>query len=188
MAGRTSRLNGAIAEVICNAVRSGVWMDTAARIAGINPRTLYKWLEKGNAYLLAQSRGENLVKGGLVKKYSLYGKFVKKVQKAMAEGEMKDLLKIDIASEKIWQAAAWKLERRWPQRWALLKRQETRTEIHKTETNITIESLDLPLEVKRQVLEAMLRQDQANEKPLAAIVDKRDDVVDKDLMPPTDNP
>jgi hypothetical protein len=46
-----------------------------------------------------------------------YARFTLDVSAALAEAEDKLLGIIDDAAKTTWQAAAWKLERRWPSRW-----------------------------------------------------------------------
>lgn len=87
---------------ICDAIRKGLHLDRAARLGGINPRTFYKWLE----------RGENEGSGP-------YFNFLQAVREAEAKAEEYLLGLIQGAAEGgSWQAAAWILERRHPERWA----------------------------------------------------------------------
>jgi len=46
-----------------------------------------------------------------------YVKFSNAVEKALAEAEMRDVMIIGKAASEQWQAAAWRLERKFPQRW-----------------------------------------------------------------------
>jgi hypothetical protein len=70
-------------------------------MCGISKVIFYRWLKMGNAT-----------------QEGLCWKLVNAVEKAQADSEMRDLLRIDKAIENgVWQAAAWKLERKFPQRW-----------------------------------------------------------------------
>lgn len=85
---------------ICRVIRAGNYIETAAAYAGISKTTLYDWMRKGRA----QKRGK-------------YRDFVTAVEKALAEAEIRDVMIIAKAAEENWQAAAWRLERKFPERW-----------------------------------------------------------------------
>ena len=105
--GRPTKICPEIIEKIQNAILAGSYIETAAALAGINKDTFYEWLKKGAA---AQS--------------GIFFEFSAAIQKAMAQAEMNDLLVINRAAQKSWQAAAWKLERKYPKRWGLRARHE----------------------------------------------------------------
>src|SRR4051794_5885846 len=98
---RPSKLTDETASRILTALRTGCYMETAAAFAGIHKSTLHDWLKRGRS----ESKGR-------------YREFSYSVEKALAESELRDLAVIARASERQWQASAWRLERRWPQRWA----------------------------------------------------------------------
>jgi len=99
--GRPTKLTPLIQEEVCKALKAGMYMETAAAYAGIDKDTLYDWLKKG-------ARGES----------PEHAKFSDAVKRAVAEAELTDLLMIKkAASEGTWQAAAWRLERRFRERW-----------------------------------------------------------------------
>lgn len=127
----TPKLTQQLIEDISLLLRRGAYIESAAAACGISKDTLYRWLKNGK-------RDEN---------QSLEKKLTDAVMKAMAEAEMKDLEVIDKAaqgsSDKFladesgklildgrgrpiieevgmspdWKASAWRLERRFPQRW-----------------------------------------------------------------------
>jgi len=125
-AGRPSKLTPEVQETICRAIRRGCYIETAAALGGIHKDTFYEWLKRGNR----QSKGK-------------YREFSDAVKKALAEAESRELKIIDKAAQgytvvktkrvehpdgKVeetheeshrfnWQAAAWKLERCFPDRW-----------------------------------------------------------------------
>nr|WP_255724707.1 hypothetical protein [Shimazuella soli] len=78
----------------------GNYIETASAYAGINKTTLYDWLKRG----ARENRGK-------------YRAFSNAVEKAMAEAEMRDVALIAQAAKENWQAAAWRLERKYPARW-----------------------------------------------------------------------
>lgn len=98
--GRPTALTPELQNKICNALRLGCYIETAVTANGVSKQAFYNWLKRGNR----QKKG-------------IYREFVDAVQKAMADAEIRDLLKIDKASDTNWQAAAWKLERKFPKKW-----------------------------------------------------------------------
>ena len=83
-------------------VRAGNYLDTAATAVGIHKTTLHRWLRLGRK-----------------QKHGLYRKFLNAVEKAQAESESRDVALIANASSDDWRAAAWRLERKAPQRYGL---------------------------------------------------------------------
>ena len=130
--GRPTKLTPALQKRIVQAIRRGCYVETAAALAGVHKDTFYSWLKKG-----AKDEGEKV-----------YRDFNAAVEKALAESERDDLAVIEKASRgyevvktKVvtykdgtteetterstkfdWQAAAWRLERRFPERWAKIDR------------------------------------------------------------------
>ena len=106
--GRPPEINDAVVHKIVTAIRAGNYMETAATFAGIAKPTLYYWLKKGNK-----------------EKSGVYRDFLNSVNKALAEAEMRDVLNIDkAAGTGQWQASAWRLERKFPDRWGRKDRVE----------------------------------------------------------------
>src|SRR6266550_3727789 len=98
--GRPSKLTPDVSKRIIDSVRAGNYLETSAAFAGVSKVTLFNWMKRGNA----QQTGK-------------YREFLTSIEKALAEAEMRDVLTISRASEKNWQAAAWRLERKFPGRW-----------------------------------------------------------------------
>jgi hypothetical protein len=69
-------------------------------LAGIHEATFYNWIKWGEA----QARGR-------------YFEFFEAVKKAEAEGQAALVATINVASKDSWQAAAWILERKYPEEW-----------------------------------------------------------------------
>lgn len=88
-----------LAARIVRYVQAGSYLETAAAAAGVNRSTLHRWLKRG-------AEGEEP-----------FAAFSDAVEGALAEAELRDLVRIDRAAETQWQAAAWKLERRNPKLW-----------------------------------------------------------------------
>lgn len=104
-AGRPTKLTPEVTEKFLTALKAGSYIETAAAYAGIHKDTLYEWLKKGSR---DQAEGHSRTSAAL---------FSDAVGKAMADCEMVDLATIRKASKMNWQAAAWRLERRFPDRW-----------------------------------------------------------------------
>lgn len=80
-------------------LKTGCHVETAAAAVGVSRETLYYWMRRG-----AEGREP-------------YKDFSEAVDIAYARAEMGLLAIIDKAAVKNWTAAAWKLERRYPERW-----------------------------------------------------------------------
>jgi len=94
------KLDEASTQKICDLLRAGNYLDTAATAAGVHKTTLHRWLRLGRE----QKRGR-------------YKKFVEAVEKAQREAEARDVALIAKQAPTDWRAAAWRLERRAPRRY-----------------------------------------------------------------------
>jgi hypothetical protein len=92
-----TKLSPELQEKILLHLRLGAYVETAAACAGIHKDTFYEWMKKG-------ARG-----------MAPYAAFAAAVNKAVAESESRDLATILKAAQSEWQAAAWRLERRFPE-------------------------------------------------------------------------
>lgn len=105
---RPPRLTNKIRENIYKGIRLGLTYDRAAQLAGITARTFYSWKAKG-----------------LANKAPIYVQFLHELKKAEIEGEAAAINQIvKAAQEGNWTAAAWMLERRFPERWARVQKVE----------------------------------------------------------------
>lgn len=99
---RPSKLTLEVTETVCGMLRAGNHLEPSARAAGISESTLHSWIERGGRTGAANAP---------------YRDFAEAVQKARAEGEAHHVVLIARAAAKSWQAAAWLLERQYPERW-----------------------------------------------------------------------
>ncbi len=99
-----TKLTPEVQEKILLHLRLGAYVETAAACAGIHKDTFYEWMKKG-------ARGQKP-----------YAAFAEAVHKAVAESESRDLATVLKASAKYWQAAAWRLERRFPEKYGRFDR------------------------------------------------------------------
>mgnify|MGYP002626333149 CR=1 FL=1 len=102
-----SKLTKTRCEFICANLRKGNYLTTCARACGVSVSTLNNWKKRGR-------KGEEP-----------YKTFLEKVDEAEAEGELRSMGIIDdVASTGNWLASAWKLERKYPQRFGKKERME----------------------------------------------------------------
>jgi len=105
---RPTKLTPEVQERIITALRAGNYQETAARYAGISEATFYDWMARGR-----EEPG------------SAFAEFLEAVEKAKSDAEVRDLYLIDQAAQTgSWQAAAWKLERKFPHKWGRVNRTE----------------------------------------------------------------
>lgn len=112
--GRPTKMNEVVADKILNAVRAGNYIETAAAHAGITKETLYAWLRR------AAAEQERVMKnpGAKIRKSEApFVQFSDAVNKAFADAEIRDVTLIANAATSDWKAAAWRLERKFPDRW-----------------------------------------------------------------------
>ncbi len=119
--GKPTYLTPEVQTQIVNALRLGAYHETAAGIAGIHVSTLRDWLRRG-ARERRRLREDSRAKPR--KKEKVFAEFSEACEKASANSELGDLAVIARASSKQWQAAAWRLERKYPERYALRNRHE----------------------------------------------------------------
>lgn len=98
--GRRHKLTPVVQQTIVQALNVGATHEQACGFAGIDHATFYRWLEKG-----ADGRQP-------------YSEFCEAVKKAEHQASVGWLAQIETAARQgHWQAAAWKLERRYPKVW-----------------------------------------------------------------------
>lgn len=112
--GRPSKLTPEIQEEILRVIKSGNYIETACAYVGINKTTFYDWLRKGAR---EKERVAQNPKARVKKDLQKYVDFSNAVDKALAQAEIRDVAIIGKAAEENWQAAAWRLERKFPDRW-----------------------------------------------------------------------
>lgn len=110
--GRPTKLTPEIQKTIMDALRRGSYMETAAAYAGISKNTLYDWLRRGAR---EKQRLANNSRARMLKDERPFVEFSDAIKKAQAEAELRDLEIIRKAAEEgEWQASAWRLERKFP--------------------------------------------------------------------------
>lgn len=111
---RSSKLTPRVHESIVQSVRSGSYQVVAAQRAGIGVTTFRNWLERGE---MEEARiAEGFDPNPDEEKYL---QFKKDVDIARAQAEIEAVQVVRQAGQNgTWQAAAWYLERSFPQRWS----------------------------------------------------------------------
>lgn len=119
--GQPTKLNADVQERILEAIRAGNYNDTAAKYAGIGVSTFYSWMERGRR---ERERAAALNTAPDAKE-ALYLDFMEAVERAEAESEVRDVAIIArAAATGTWQAAAWRLERKYPRKYGRFDRNE----------------------------------------------------------------
>ncbi len=104
-------LTPAVKKTICQAIETGATLEIAAQAAGIGSRTLDEWLHHGRKELQEDPDASGPCAA-----------FVSEVMIASAKNEQELIGIIRKEAPKTWQAAAWLLERKFPQRYARVDR------------------------------------------------------------------
>jgi len=113
VSGRKTKLTPEVQKRIVESVRLGAPYCLAAQSGGIGESTLYDWMERGE-------------KGERREQKDIYVEFAKAIKEAESACFNAMLGRIQLAASTSWQAAAWLLERRYPQQFArTMKQQET---------------------------------------------------------------
>jgi len=111
----TIDLTPELCEKICGVLRAGNYVETAAAYVGIAKDTFYRWLRRGARATDANDTTEI---------EAPYREFHAAVSEAIAASEIRDVALIAKAATEQWTAAAWRLERRYPEKWGRKERHE----------------------------------------------------------------
>ena len=131
---RPTKLTQEVQDRIMQAVQAGNYLDTAANFAGIDGSTMRRWVQKGEAPNAPEP----------------YRSFCTALKSARAAAEVRSVALIQqAATGGTWQAAAWYLERSYPERWG-----RTRVEVTGGHDG---DSSPIRVEVTAEALEAKLR-------------------------------
>src|SRR5215212_2644711 len=101
---RPTKLTPEREEKILTAIRAGNSVFVAAQRVGIDRSTFHRWMEQGDPK-------------GRKRSDAPYRAFRSKVEEARAVAEVRDVTLTAKAAEHDWRAAAWRLERRAPERY-----------------------------------------------------------------------
>jgi len=111
--GRPTKLDANVIAEMRRLLPVVMYIDSVAGYLGVTRVTIHYWVKRGRAEALRLEKANTKPK----ESEALYLEFFNTYQKALAQGELADCLAIKQASQTEWQAAAWRLERRFPKRW-----------------------------------------------------------------------
>lgn len=94
-----SKLTPIVTANLCKYIAAGNYIETACKMARISKPTYYVWRKKAE-------EGK-----------SPYKQLFEEIERATAEAEARNVVKIQQAANDNWQAAAWYLERKHAERW-----------------------------------------------------------------------
>lgn len=98
--GRKLKLTRKLIDEAESLVKAGNYYSTVFQYLGIAETTWYRWLDEGKT----ESSG-------------LKKEFRERIKSAESHGEIRNVQIIQKAASKSWQASAWYLERKFPERW-----------------------------------------------------------------------
>ena len=125
---KPTTITAKIIEDICTAVRAGNYMTTAAAYAGVPSRTFYSWLRRGRKVIEVQEAGGDPEAEAGIQEAGLLRELVEQLEQANGFAETRHVAIIADKARKVWQAAAWWLERRYPDRWGQRTRHDVAEE------------------------------------------------------------
>lgn len=109
----------AIVDKICQYMAAANNFETAAAASGISRSTAFRWQARGREEIARLNRPGTRPRSTEEK----YVDFVEKTEQARATADAALVVIVRAAAPKTWQAAAWLLERRDPQRWGRVTRE-----------------------------------------------------------------
>lgn len=118
--GRPPKISENVINSILAALQAGAYIETAAAYAGIHKDTFYAWLKRGRAAKDAAIDYDTSIidQKKVPESEHQFVRFSDAIEKALADSELMALQEINKASKDgHWQAAAWRLERKFPQRY-----------------------------------------------------------------------
>lgn len=119
--GRPSKLTEEMILQIEEELPHCMYIETVCEMAGIDRSTLLKWLTRGRR---AVKHMVDMETDSCAKSDVLYVQFFRAHKKGMARGEIDDCKLIKLAAvQGAWQAAAWRLERRFPEKYGTQNRE-----------------------------------------------------------------
>ena len=124
--GRPTKISKSLIDEFARVVKAGNYIETAAAYVGISKNTVYDWLRRGAR---EKERLEKNPRAKPKKSEAPFVEFSDAVEKALAAAEIRDVMIIGKAAETQWQAAAWRLERKFPERWGRKERLEVAAEV-----------------------------------------------------------
>ena len=123
--GRPSKLTQKMQDEMVKLMQAGNYFETAAACVGVKADTARKWMLQG----AKQKRGK------------FYAFFIA-IKEAEAFAEASALTRIRQAGARVWQADAWFLERRMPQKWGRWERKSEEDEAQQRKLTLRVENME----------------------------------------------
>lgn len=139
-----TKLTAETTDRIVTAIRAGASLEAAAGYAGVGRQTFFDWLRKGRQTDPAP----------------VYADLVAAVDEALAQFEVHAVGRIAKAGETEWQADAWRLERRFPDRYGRRTRVDGNVTVQAAPF---IDTSKLTLDEQRTLLELLEKASPAQE-------------------------
>lgn len=161
-----------VAETVLGALMAGSYIDTACDLAGIHRTTFYRWLRRGSRLIVeAKRRADRYGRPHedvweLIEPQDERGiaVFADRVRKALAQAQITHIALIRKAASKHWQAAAWMLERRYPEQWG---RRRLDIEAEGAQAAGTTVSVYLPSNSREDTVTGVVIRQQPSRTPLS---------------------
>jgi transposase len=112
-AGRPTDLTPEVIEDVRRLLPISLYLETVGNYIGVSRMTIHRWSKRGR-------QEEKRLRNPRAKpkpSEAIYLQFCYAYKKGLAEGELYDAGVVKQAAATQWQAAAWRLERRFPERW-----------------------------------------------------------------------
>ena len=119
--GRPVKINPTIQAELVKMIQAGNYMETAAAFVGISISTMRDWIRRGER---EAQRFIDEPRARPIKSETPFLEFSAAIKKAQAAAEIRDVIIIGDAARESWQAAAWRLDRKYPEKWGRKDRHE----------------------------------------------------------------
>ena len=166
--GRPTKLTPELQEELVKVIRAGNYIETACAYVGINKTTFYDWMKRGAR---EKERLERNTNARPKKSEATFVELSNAIEKALAQAEIRDVAIIGKAAEENWQAAAWRLERKFPERWGKKSQYHNDEE----ERSLKLEQLRLLIEKTKAETEKITSANENDTPPIINIVDEWSD-------------
>lgn len=113
--GRPTDLTPEVIEQVKQLLPVALHIETVANFLGRTRRTFSNWLKWGSQEYQRLAKNK---RAKPIKSEALYLEFFLVYKKALGEGEFRNIEIVNQAATEQWTAAAWILERRFPERWS----------------------------------------------------------------------
>jgi len=117
--GRRPKINQAKINKICDYVKQGNYLKTAAQLVKLSPSTLIRWMNTGRDLLEEDMENSNKMEPSNKVLKNPYVQLLMQIEEAEALAEALHVQNIrQVAGKGNWTASAWYLERKHPDKWA----------------------------------------------------------------------